>query len=69
MDWDRLEKEYDSLDMKGNILTQGESTIKTLANEIQKVREASEIISKCDRVLLVGAGDKYLIPMISEYLW
>lgn len=69
MNWDGLEKEYDSLDMKDNILTQGESTIKTLTNEIQNVHGASEIISRCDRVLLVGAGDKYLIPMISEYLW
>lgn len=69
MNWDRLEKECDSLNMKGNILTQGESVIKTLKNEINYASEASELISKCERVLLTGAGDKYLIPMISEYLW
>ncbi|MFX1597649.1 MAG: SIS domain-containing protein [Promethearchaeota archaeon] len=69
MNWDRLEKECDSLNMKGNILTQGESVIKTLKNEINYAFEASELISKCERVLLAGAGDKYLIPMISEYLW
>ncbi|MFX0096581.1 MAG: SIS domain-containing protein [Candidatus Hodarchaeota archaeon] len=69
MNWDRLEKEFDSLNMKDNILTQGESVIKTLKNEIKNASEASELISKCERVLLTGAGDKYLIPMISEYLW
>lgn len=67
--WDMLEKQYDTLDLKGNILTQGESIRRTLRFEARKVEEAAMKLKECSNIILTGAGDKYIIPHISRMVW
>lgn len=67
MDWDELEK-LDSTNMKEAILLQGESVKQSIRVSRKTILEVAESV-RFSNVLMTGAGDKYLIPMISEYIW
>ena len=68
-EWEELEEELDSTNMKDYIESQGESLKLTLTKEGSSIREAASELEECSRFIVVGAGDKYLIPMITEYMW
>ncbi len=67
--WDELEKKYDKLGVKENILTLGESVKNTLSLEESKIKEAASKLRECSNIILTGAGDKYIIPCISKIVW
>ncbi|WEU39838.1 MAG: SIS domain-containing protein [Candidatus Odinarchaeum yellowstonii] len=67
--WDELEKKYDKLGVKENILTLGESVKNTLSLESSRVEEAASKLRECSNIILTGAGDKYIIPCISKIIW
>ncbi|MEM1657479.1 MAG: SIS domain-containing protein [Candidatus Jordarchaeales archaeon] len=67
MDWGELEK-LDSTGMKEAILLQGESVKQSIKESYKVILEIAGSV-KFKNILMTGAGDKYLIPMISEYLW
>jgi len=69
MEWRSLEKEYDSMGMKKNIEAQGDSIELTLRKELERIREVAHVLKDCKRFVFSGAGDKYLVPMITEFLW
>lgn len=69
MDWEFLEKTYDSTRMRENILSQGISIKQTIQKEKKKIMELADELKVCKRFVFSGCGDKYLIPLITEFLW
>lgn len=67
VNWSELEA-LDSTGMKKAILLQGESVKLSIKESHKTILEVAESV-KFKNILMTGAGDKYLIPMISEYLW
>jgi len=67
LDWRELER-LDSTGMKEAILLQGESVKQSIKESYKKVIEVAEGVT-FKKVIMTGAGDKYLIPMITEFLW
>jgi glucosamine--fructose-6-phosphate aminotransferase (isomerizing) len=61
--------ELDSLNMRGNILSQGESVIESIERSKENIEEIAKLVFDCKRFLVCGAGDKYLIPLISKFIW
>ncbi|MEM5799183.1 MAG: SIS domain-containing protein [Candidatus Aenigmatarchaeota archaeon] len=68
MNWLNLEKK-DSTNMKGNIESQGRSISLTFNKEIEKVKVVAEKVKKCKNFVFSGCGDKYIVPLITEYIW
>ena len=68
MKWEDLEK-FDSTDMKRHILEQGKALELTMKRSESDAKHAATLLSRCDNLFLIGSGDKYLIPMISQYIW
>ncbi|MBR9680646.1 MAG: SIS domain-containing protein [Candidatus Altiarchaeota archaeon] len=58
----------DSTDMRSHILKQGISAKKTLEQNKLKV-ENFAADAEFDRIIINGAGDKYLIGLTASYLW
>jgi glucosamine--fructose-6-phosphate aminotransferase (isomerizing) len=67
--WSEFEAKYDSLNLKENILTQAKSVKQTLEKEQKKVNETLEKLNECSNIILTGAGDKYIIPLISGFIF
>jgi len=67
VNWGELER-IDSTGMKEAILLQGESVKVSIKESHKAILEVAGSV-RFKNVLMTGAGDKYLIPMISEYLW
>ena len=68
MKWEDREK-FDSTNMKEFILKQGLAVKKTLKKQEQNTDLLAQIFSKVKNIVISGAGDKYLIPLISQYIW
>ncbi|MBU5688581.1 MAG: SIS domain-containing protein [Candidatus Aenigmarchaeota archaeon] len=68
MNWFKLEK-IDSTNMKANIESQGRSISLTFSKEIEKVKFVAEKVKNCKNFVFSGCGDKYIIPLITEYIW
>ncbi|MCS7135284.1 MAG: SIS domain-containing protein [Candidatus Aenigmarchaeota archaeon] len=68
MNWQKLEK-LDSKNMKGNIESQGRSISLSIKNEIENLKKISEKMKRCNNFIFSGCGDKYIVPLISQYLW
>lgn len=69
MDWNSLEKSLDSTDMKKFILEQGEAIKLSVEKSHEKIKEIVDNISDFQNITIVGAGDKYLIPLMSKFVW
>ncbi|MEM2108932.1 MAG: SIS domain-containing protein [Candidatus Odinarchaeota archaeon] len=67
--WGELEKQYDTLALKENILTLAESVKRTFHLEDNRIEEAAAKLRECSNIILTGAGDKYIIPCISKIVW
>ncbi len=58
----------DSTNMREQILLQGRSALKTLESSRERVIEVAAP-AEFDRIIINGAGDKYLIGLVAQYLW
>jgi len=68
MNWEELEK-FDSTDMKRHILEQGKALKLTAERCWEEADAVARFISKSEKYFLIGAGDKYLIPLVSQHIW
>jgi len=64
-----LNKPIDSMNMKEEIENQGLSISLTLDNELDNIKNISRKMKDCNRFVFSGCGDKYIVPLASEYLW
>lgn len=69
MNWSSLEKKFDSTDMKKFIIEQAESVRLSVKNNLSNIRKIVKEVRDFDDLIITGAGDKYLIPDISRFLW
>jgi glucosamine--fructose-6-phosphate aminotransferase (isomerizing) len=67
--WRRLEKRYDKNKMKLNILTQESSLQQTVDFELKNIKRVAKNVKESKRFIFSGAGDKFIVPLISKYLW
>ncbi|MBR9690036.1 MAG: SIS domain-containing protein [Candidatus Altiarchaeota archaeon] len=58
----------DTTNMREHILLQGESARKTLEQNKKKVEDFAEL-AEFDRIIINGAGDKYLTGLTASYMW
>ncbi len=58
----------DSTDMRAHIQKQGISAVKTLEKNKRQIENFSEN-AEFDRIIINGAGDKYLVGLTASYLW
>jgi len=59
----------DSTNMKGNIESQGRAIALTFANEIENLKNVVSKVKRCKNFIFSGCGDKYIVPLIGEYIW
>ena len=55
--------------MKKFILNQGVAVKKTLKKMNSRSDLLAQKISEAKNIVIAGAGDKYLIPLVSQYIW
>jgi len=55
--------------MKQEIEDQGLSIDLTIKNELENIKNISKKLKNCKRFIFSGCGDKYIVPLASEYLW
>ncbi len=68
MEWKDMEK-YDSTNMKKHILEQGVAIKRTLSKQSSNSDAVAQSISDSEKIIISGAGDKYVVPLISQYIW
>ncbi len=68
MNWQKLERQ-DSTNMKANIESQGRSIALTIKNEIEALKQVVSKVSVCKKFIFSGCGDKYIVPLITEFIW
>ena len=68
MDFKKLEK-LDSTRMKENIESQGKSISLTFTREIENIKRVASSIKNYQNFVFSGCGDKYIVPLISQYFW
>lgn len=59
----------DSTDMKQQIMEQGKSALMSLEQSKDEITEVARSLKDFDRFIFSGAGDKYIVPLISQFLW
>jgi glucosamine--fructose-6-phosphate aminotransferase (isomerizing) len=62
-------KPVDSKNMKQEIEDQGLAIKLTIDKESENIKKISKKVDKCDKFVFSGCGDKYIVPLVSEYLW
>ncbi|MBD3155901.1 MAG: SIS domain-containing protein, partial [Candidatus Aenigmarchaeota archaeon] len=62
-------KSIDSKDMKQEIEDQGLAIELTIEKELENIKKVSNKVKKCKNFIFSGCGDKYIVPLTSEYLW
>ncbi len=62
-------KPTDSKNMKQEIGDQGLSIKLTIEKELENIKEISKKVKKSGKFIFSGCGDKYIVPLASEYLW
>jgi glucosamine--fructose-6-phosphate aminotransferase (isomerizing) len=66
---DSIKLNLDKTNMKANIESQGRSISLTFMKEIENINQVALKIKKYQKFVFVGCGDKYIIPLISQYFW
>lgn len=69
MNWNKLEKKYDSTRMKENIESQGRSIQLTIKNEIEKIKNVAKRVRGCRNFIFSGCGDKHIVALLSKFIW
>ncbi len=69
VNWEELEEIHDTLNMKKYLLAQGEDVKLTLEKNKEAIFDVARTLLFCKKIVLTGAGDKYAIPLISQYIW
>jgi glucosamine 6-phosphate synthetase-like amidotransferase/phosphosugar isomerase protein len=69
MEWSSLEKSLDSTDMRKFITYQGDAVKLSVEQSHDEIREIASKISGFSNIILTGAGDKYLIPLMAKFTW
>ena len=59
----------DSTSMSRQIMEQGKSAVLSLERSAAEITRVAEELKDFDKFILSGAGDKYIVPMISQFLW
>jgi glucosamine 6-phosphate synthetase-like amidotransferase/phosphosugar isomerase protein len=59
----------DSTDMKKQIMEQGKSALLSVEKSKAEITRTANSIKSFERFIFSGAGDKYIVPLISQFLW
>ncbi|MCW1301435.1 MAG: SIS domain-containing protein [Candidatus Nanoarchaeia archaeon] len=69
VNWEELEEIHDTLNTKKYLLAQGEDLELTLQKNRDTVTDVARTLNFVEKIVICGAGDKYAIPLIAQYLW
>jgi fructoselysine-6-P-deglycase FrlB-like protein len=64
-----LKKVSDSMNMKEEMEEQGTSINLTIKSSLDDIKRISNKVKYCENFVFSGCGDKYIVPLATEYLW